>query len=82
MTANRDGAHVTSIWTDAYPDGSTETYNVTWVLRLQSSGWRIVGLSTRPSPDIPEIFLNFENPEVAHQPVTLWRECRSSKMSP
>jgi hypothetical protein len=63
VTENRDGAHVASIWQDTYADGSTEQYNVTWVLRKQEDGWRIVGLATQPQPGAPEIFLNFENPQ-------------------
>jgi hypothetical protein len=63
VTENKDGAHVASVWEDTYPDGSTETYNVTWVLRRQEKGWRIVGLATQPKPDAPEVFLNFENPQ-------------------
>ena len=62
VTEKRDGAHVASVWEDTYADGSTEQYNVTWVLRKQENGWRIVGLATQPRPDAPEIFLNFENP--------------------
>ncbi|MEQ8786761.1 MAG: hypothetical protein RIC55_10705 [Pirellulaceae bacterium] len=63
VTENKDGAHVGSVWEDSYDDGTTATYNVTWVLRRQSQGWRIVGLATQPRPDKPEIFLNFENPQ-------------------
>ena len=62
VSENRDGAHVASIWRDTYADGSTEQYNVTWVLRRQEDGWRIVGLATQPQPGATEIFLNFENP--------------------
>lgn len=62
LTVNNDGAHVASIWEDTYADGTTEQYNVTWVLRKQEDGWRIVGLATQPRPDATEIFLNFENP--------------------
>lgn len=63
VTENKEGAHVASVWEDTYPDGSTETYNVTWVLRRQPAGWRIVGLATQPQANLPEVFLNFENPQ-------------------
>jgi hypothetical protein len=63
VTENKDGAHVASVWEDTYPDGSSETFNVTWVLRRQEKGWRIVGLATQPQPGVPEMFLNFENPQ-------------------
>lgn len=63
VTGNKERAHVSSVWTDTYEDGVTETYNVTWVLRHQPNGWRIAGLATKPQPNAPEMFLNFENPE-------------------
>jgi hypothetical protein len=69
VTENRDGAHVASVWEDTYADGSIEQYNVTWVLRRQEDGWRIVGLATQPQPDALEIFLNFENPQDMMQKV-------------
>lgn len=63
VTERRDGAHVASVWEDTYADGSTERYNVTWVLRKQENGFRIVGLATQPRPGAAEIFFNFENPQ-------------------
>jgi hypothetical protein len=60
---NKAGAHVASIWEDVGAGGAAEQYDVTWVLRRQQDGWRIVGMATQPAPGMPDIFLNFENPQ-------------------
>jgi hypothetical protein len=63
VTQNNDGAHVGSVWEDVGAGGGIETYEVTWVLRSEADGWRIVGMATQPAPGFPDIFLNFENPQ-------------------
>lgn len=40
VTEQKDGAHVASLWTE--PDQTTE---VIWLLRKQTSGWRIAGFA-------------------------------------
>ncbi|MCI0359539.1 MAG: hypothetical protein L0211_13770 [Planctomycetaceae bacterium] len=60
LPENPHGAHVTSVWTEAYPDG-TITYDVVWVLRRQAEGWRIAGMAIELVPGQPPAFLNFED---------------------
>jgi hypothetical protein len=57
----KDGAYVHSIWKEVY-EGGEETFDVTWVLRKQPQGWRIVGMAAQLDEDLP-YFLNFEQPE-------------------
>jgi len=57
-----NGAHVTSVWTETYDDGKV-TYDVVWVLRRQSEGWRIAGMAIELIEGQPPAFLNFEDPE-------------------
>jgi hypothetical protein len=59
---NPSGAHVTSVWTEKFDDGD-ETYEIVWVLRRQTEGWRVAGMAMQLIPDQPPQFLNFENPE-------------------
>jgi hypothetical protein len=62
LADNPDGAHVNSVWTETYPDG-TITYEIVWVLRRQPDGWRIAGMALELIPGQPPQFLNFENPQ-------------------
>jgi hypothetical protein len=55
------GANVESTWTDYTPAGETVVYDIRWVMRRQTDGWRIVGMSTPADPNGPPIFLNFED---------------------
>jgi hypothetical protein len=57
---NPNGAHVTSTWTETYPDGELK-YDVVWVLRRQPEGWRIAGMAIELVPGQPPAFLNFED---------------------
>jgi hypothetical protein len=59
---NPNGAHVSSVWTETYPDGSI-TYEIVWVLRRQTDGWRIAGMALELIPGQPLQFLNFEDPQ-------------------
>ncbi len=60
LPENPNGAHVTSVWTETYPD-STIKYDVVWVLRRQAEGWRIAGMAIELVPGQPPAFLNFED---------------------
>ena len=60
---NMTGAHVVCSCTDREPSGKPFQYMVTWVMRRQPDGWRIVGFTTAPGQAEQEIFLNFERPE-------------------
>jgi hypothetical protein len=61
LANNPNGAHVTSVWTESYEDGQV-TYEVVWVLRRESQGWRIAGMAIELIPNQPPSFLNFEDP--------------------
>ncbi len=61
LADNPNGAHVSSVWTETYPDG-TITYEIVWVMRKQPDGWRIAGLAMELIPGQPPQFLNFEDP--------------------
>ena len=63
VTNNMDGAHVDSAWSDVDPNGNRLEYRITWVLRLESRGWRVAGLATSLIDGEPPMFLNFEDPE-------------------
>jgi hypothetical protein len=60
LPENPNGAHVTSVWTETYPDGTVK-YDVVWVLRRQAEGWRIAGMAIELVPGQPPAFLNFED---------------------
>jgi hypothetical protein len=60
LPENPNGAHVTSVWTETYPD-QTLKYDVVWVLRRQAEGWRIAGMAIELVPGQPPAFLNFED---------------------
>jgi hypothetical protein len=55
------GSHVTSVWNEKYADGEV-TYNIVWVLRKQTEGWRIAGMALELTPGEQPAFLNFEDP--------------------
>jgi hypothetical protein len=61
LANNPNGAHVTSVWTETYEDGQV-TYEVVWVLRRETPGWRIAGMAIELIPNQPPAFLNFEDP--------------------
>ena len=62
VTENRDGAHVTSIWTEPAGRGQKESYEIVWVMRHEPRGWRIAGMATEVVPGQAPLFLNFEDP--------------------
>jgi hypothetical protein len=59
---NPSGAHVRSVWTEKFDDGTSEPYEIVWVLRRQNEGWRVVGMAMQLIPGEKEQFLDFENP--------------------
>ena len=59
---NPQGAHVSSIWTEKFDDGTSEPYEIVWVLRQQPEGWRLAGMAMQLIPGQPAQFLDFENP--------------------
>lgn len=60
---NPKGAHVESTWTETLPDGKTESYEITWVLRREQAGWRVAGFAAQLVPGTQKQFLDFENPQ-------------------
>ena len=62
LAENPSGAHVSSVWTEKFDDGD-EIYEIVWVLRRQSEGWRVAGMAMQLIPEQQPQFLNFENPE-------------------
>jgi hypothetical protein len=60
---NPNGAHVSSVWTEKFEDGTEEEYEIVWVLRKQKDGWRIAGMATQLVPGQEALYLNFEDPE-------------------
>lgn len=56
-----DGAYVHSLWSEQA--AGDDSYRITWILRKQSAGWRIVGMAAEMSDSEPPYFLNFEQPQ-------------------
>jgi hypothetical protein len=55
-------AQVTADWTDLDTDGRPHTDRIVWILREETSGWRISGMATQVFADEQPIVLNFEDP--------------------
>jgi hypothetical protein len=63
MKPEHGGAHVGSTWTDVTPQGDQKkSYEITWILRQESGGWRVAGMATQLVEDMPRLILNFEDP--------------------
>jgi hypothetical protein len=63
LEKNPNGAHVSSILTETFEDGSTQDHQIVWVLRREAeNGWRIAGMAVELLPGTPPQFLNFEDP--------------------
>jgi len=58
-----DGAHVRTMWLEPSPEGQMTTTEVIWVLRKQSSGWKISGMATPVVEGELPLLFNFEEPE-------------------
>lgn len=56
-------ARVQTEWTDLDTDGLMHTDEIVWLLRHESEGWRIWGMTSRVFEDQEPINLNFENPQ-------------------
>lgn len=61
LANNPNGAHVSSLWTELYQDGKVE-YEIVWVLRRETEGWRVAGMAIEMVPGQEKAFLNFEDP--------------------
>jgi hypothetical protein len=59
--AEKDGAYVQSMWTDADDTGKPRTDEFIWAVRKEPMGWRIAGTVTKVFPDQPPLVLNFED---------------------
>jgi len=55
------GVHVNSIWSEYDSSGEQFVYEIVWVLRHESIGWRVAGMATAVNPAKPPIYLNFED---------------------
>lgn len=63
VTEAKDGAHVGSVWSEKLETGEVASFEVIWVLRLESQGWRIAGMATPVGEASEPLFLNFEDPD-------------------
>lgn len=62
VTPEKDGAYVSSIWSEPLGNGQVDQYEIVWVLRKEVTGWRIAGMASEVLPSQPPLFLDFENP--------------------
>lgn len=58
-----DGAHVRTMWKEPSPEGQMTSTEVIWVLRKQTSGWKISGMATPVVEGELPLLFNFEEPE-------------------
>lgn len=56
-------AHVDSSWSDLNADGDREEYQITWILRKETEGWRVAGMMGQFIKDGDMMVFNFENPQ-------------------
>lgn len=59
----KDAAYVNSVWTDSAAGPTESPFEVVWVLRRQSDGWRIAGMAAQIDPGELPVFMNFEEPD-------------------
>ncbi len=57
------GAYVNSVWSEPATDGNRQRYEIVWVLRSQTDGWRVAGMAARIDPNRELTYLNFEDPQ-------------------
>lgn len=62
LGAQKNGAHVTTTWTELQA-GTVINYDIVWALRRQESGWRVAGMGAQLGPGQPQVYLNFEDPD-------------------
>jgi hypothetical protein len=58
---NPDAAYVSCLWSEKFENGETESYEVVWVLRKETVGWRVAGMATQLSDSEEPVFLDFED---------------------
>ncbi|MGY8769403.1 MAG: hypothetical protein ACKVH8_13375 [Pirellulales bacterium] len=63
MTSEKSGAHVPSFCIDTNQAGELQKFEIVWILRKQSQGWRIAGMATELFAGEPPLLLNFEDPQ-------------------
>lgn len=63
VTDQMDGAHVKTMWREPSPEGPMTSTEVIWVLRKQTSGWKISGMATPVVEGELPLLFNFEEPE-------------------
>lgn len=54
-------ANVESRWTELSNEGLPVQYDIVWILKQQSDGWRVAGMATAFIPRAKPVFLNFED---------------------
>ncbi|MHB8968946.1 MAG: hypothetical protein ACYC3X_01975 [Pirellulaceae bacterium] len=58
---NPDAAYVSCLWSEKFENGEAESYEVVWVLRRETVGWRVAGMATQLSDSEEPVFLDFED---------------------
>ena len=69
-----DGARVPSIWTDLDGSGREKSYQMLWMVRKGSEGWRVAGMAAEVFPGEPPLLLDFEKPEEVVRKQQMLRE--------
>jgi hypothetical protein len=58
---NPDAAYVSCLWSEKFENEETESYEVVWVLRRETAGWRVAGMATQLADSEEPVFLDFED---------------------
>ena len=66
---NPDAAYVSCVWSEKRQDGQQESYEVVWVMRRESVGWRVAGMATQIADSEEPVFLDFEDLEAMEDTV-------------
>jgi hypothetical protein len=66
---NPDAAYVSCVWSEKFKDGNEESYEVVWVLRRETPGWRVAGMATQLADSDQPVFLDFEDPAAMEETV-------------
>jgi hypothetical protein len=56
-----DAAYVSCLWSEKFENEETESYEVVWVLRRETAGWRVAGMATQLADSEEPVFLDFED---------------------
>ena len=70
----QDGARVAATWTDLDENGKPRTEEMTWMVRRESEGWRVAGMTTIIFPGESPLLLDFEKPQELLRKLELVRE--------